>query len=203
MPIFLLFFILKIQQGVGACAELCVESPPEGQFAIMPEATIQSLTTNLPNEEPFIGDGDSGEIATNQADGRVWVFDESTEPVELGGACVRIPLGSNLYASNHLDLDVTNPENLPIPVPNPLSTPDRTVRTFRILMRFVQQPLTSFASYFDYEVDWGNPSLWNPDNTPNVDNPIDLYASLGSSVLVEMTSYGPMPKWLGRVIWAE
>ena len=169
----------------------------------MSEATYQAPTTRLPNEEPFIGDGEEGEIITNQVDGRFWVFDESAVPVELGGACINIPLGSNLYASNHLDLDVTNPENLPIPVPNPLETPTRTVRIFRVLLRFVQQPLTTFSAYFDYEVDWGNESLWNPDDVPGVDNPIDLYASLGSSVLVEMTSYGPMPKWMGRVIWAE
>lgn len=169
----------------------------------MSEATIQSLTTSLPGEEPFIGDGDEGEIVTNSSDRRVWVFDETGEPVELGGACINIPIGSNLYSSNYLDLDVTNPDNLPIPVPNPLDTPAGTVRSFRIFMRFVQQPLTTFASYFDYEVDWGNTSLWNPENVPGVDNPIDIYASLGSSVLVEMVSVGPMPKWIGKVIWAE
>ncbi len=169
----------------------------------MSEASIQSLTTPLPNEEPFIGDAEEGEILTNSTDGRIWVFDEVGAPTELGGACVNRPLGSNLYSSNYLDLDVTNPDNLPIPLPNPLDTPAGVVREVRILIRFPQNPLTTVVSYFDYDVDWGEENLWNPTSVPGVDTPVELYSSLGSSILLELTVFGPMPSWMGRVVWAK
>jgi hypothetical protein len=152
------------------------------------EATVQTLTTSLPNEEPFIGDGAEGELITNTADGRVWVGDISGNPIELGGACINRPINSNLFAGNYLDLDITNPDNLPIPVPNPNNTPAGFYREMRILLRFVGNPLP-LTTYFDYDVDWGNGS------------PPDSYSETGSLVLVELCSFGPSPKWLGRVLW--
>lgn len=169
----------------------------------MSEATIQSLSTPLPNEEPFIGDGEEGELVTNTADGRAWVFDTTGFPVELGGACVNKPLGTNLFASNYIELDVTNPDNLPVPLPDPLTTPVGSVREIRILLRFVQTPLAPLTTYFDYDVDFGRESLWNPESVPGKNNPIDLFSSLGSQILVELVSFGPSPAWLGRVLWAE
>lgn len=169
----------------------------------MSEATIRSLSTPLPNEEPFIGDGEEGELVTNTADGRAWVFDTTGFPVELGGACVNRPLGTNLFASNYLELDVTNPDNLPVPIPDPLTTPVGSVREIRVLFRFLQNPLAPLTTYFDYEVDWGRESLWNPGAVSGVENPIDLYSALGSQILIELTAFGPVPKWLGRVLWTE
>ncbi len=165
-----------------------VESVVEGREIIV-EATLQTLTTSLPGEEPFIGDGTEGEVITNTADGRLWVADISGNPIELGGSCVNRPINTNLFSSNYLDLDVTNPDNLPIPVPNPSDVPPSFYRELRILMRFVGTPGTSFTTYFDYEVDWGagiDPST---------------YAETGALVLVELCAFGPSPKWLGRVIW--
>ena len=49
------------------------------------EATVQTLTTSLPGEEPFIGDGAEGELITNSTDGRMWVADVTGNPIELGG----------------------------------------------------------------------------------------------------------------------
>lgn len=153
------------------------------------EATVQTLTTSLPGEEPFIGDGAEGELITNTADGRVWVSDSSGNPIELGGACINRPINANLFSGNYLDLDITNPDNLPVPVPDPNDTPPGFYREIRILLRFVGTPLQSYTAYFDYDVDWGegvNPSE---------------YAATGALVLVELCSFGPSPKWLGRVIW--
>jgi hypothetical protein len=152
------------------------------------EATLQVLATSLPGEEPFIGDGLESELVANTSDGRIWSFDRTGTPVELGGACVNRPINSNLYSGNYLDLDVTNPDNLPIPVPNPGEVPPGFYREIRILLKFVGVPLT-FTTYFDYEVDWGagvNPST---------------YANTGALVLVELFSFGPSPKWMGRVVW--
>lgn len=152
------------------------------------EATVQTLTTSLPGEEPFIGDGAEGEIVTNNSDGRAWVFDSNGIPIEIGGSCVYSPINRDLFSGNFLDLDITNPDNLPIPVPDPSKLGEGFYRQFRILLRFVGTPIQT-TTYFDYEVDWGagaNPST---------------YAVSGARVLVEICSFGPSPKWMGRVIW--
>lgn len=152
------------------------------------EATLQVLSTSLPGEEPFIGDGLESELVANTSDGRAWIFDQSGTPIELGGACVYKPINSNLYSGNYLDLDVTNPDNLPIPVPNPSEVVPGFYREIRILLKFVGVPLT-FTTYFDYDVDWGEGA-----------DPA-TYANSGALVLVELFCFGPSPKWLGRVVW--
>lgn len=173
------------------------------------EATIQTLTTSLPGEEPFIGDGSEGEIITNSSDGRVWVADTTGFPIELGGSCVNKPINTNLFSGNYLDLDVTNPDNLPIPVPNPNNIPAGFYREIRILLRFVGQPLESFTSYFDYNVDWGDPIFWQRNSNlwggipENAQSPVDLYAKANSVVMIELSSFGPSPSWRGRLLWAK
>jgi len=81
------------------------------------EATVQILSTPLPGEEPFIGDAEESELIANSSDGRLWIGNVSGNPVELGGSCVNKPINGNLFSGNYLDLDVTNPDNMPIPVP--------------------------------------------------------------------------------------
>lgn len=161
----------------------------------MSEATVQILGTPLTNEEPFIGDGAENELAVNTADGRLWVFDPAGNPVELGGACVNKPVGGNLFVSNYLELDVTNPDNLPIPLPDPLNTPPGIYRELRILLRFVGAPLESFTAYFDYEVDWGDVEY--------VDDPVTDKAEAGAVLLVELSRFGPASTWMGRLIWSS
>lgn len=159
----------------------------------MSEATIKILSTALANEEPFIGDGEGGEPVANLADGRLWVFDPVGTPVELGGACVNVPIGTNLFASNYLSLDVTDPNNLPVPVPDPLLTPQGIYRNLRVLMRFTQSPLQDITTYFDYDVDWGDVQ----------GDPLAAYSTSGSMVLVELSVFGPMPYWMAKVIWGK
>jgi hypothetical protein len=173
------------------------------------EATVQTLTTSLPNEEPFIGDGAEGELVTNTADGRIWVADVAGNPIELGGACVNRPINGNLFAGNYLDLDVTNPDNLPVPVPDPNNIPAGFYREIRILMRFVGTPLETFATYFDYDVDWGDKTFWTRNSGTwgglpvQSDSPLDFFTSTGSIALIELSSFGPQPAWMGRVVWGR
>lgn len=174
------------------------------------EATVQTLTTSLPGEEPFIGDALEGEMITNTADGRMWVGDVAGNPIELGGSCINKPINGNLFSGNYIDLDVTNPDNLPIPVPDPNNVPAGFYREIRILMRFVGTPLQSFSTYFDYDINWGNPYLWTRgDNTwggslsTNSDSPLDLYAQTGSVIMIELSCFGPSPTWRGRLLWAN
>jgi len=118
------------------------------------EATIQILGTPLPGEEPFIGDVEDSELVANSSDGRLWVGNNSGNPIELGGSCVNKPINGNLFSGNYLDLDVTNPDNMPIPIPDPNKVTTGFYRELRILLRFVGDPLDTLTTYFDYDVDW-------------------------------------------------
>jgi hypothetical protein len=170
----------------------------------MADALYQNSTTSLSGEEPFIGDGLDGEIATNTADARSWVFDPTGVPLELGGAVKNRPV-SNLFVSNYADIDVTNTINLPIANPNPSLIPAGYYSEVRILMRFSQSPLSiPYAEYFDFPVNWGLKSLWDPrDESGSSSNPIDFYKSAGRSILVELSSFGPNQSWTGRVLWVS
>jgi hypothetical protein len=159
----------------------------------MAEATIRNLSTPLPNEEPFLGDGEEGEIITNTADARAWVFDQTGFPVELGGACVNKPVNSNLFVGNYLELDITNPDNLPVPNTDPLQVRAGSYREIRVLLRYVGEPLTTFSTYFDYPVDWGT----------GVQDPLEEYAESGAEILIELSSFGPRPAWMARVLWVK
>jgi hypothetical protein len=157
----------------------------------MAEATLQVITTSLPGEEPFIGDLDEGEVCINTADARMWAGDSIGTPIELGGAVKNSPIGS-LLTSNYLDVEVTQPDNLPIANTNPLDIPPGFYREQRLLLRFSQNPLQNFSAYFDYPVNWGK----DPD-------PIDLYKGLGRKILIELSSFGPSTEWIGRLLWAS
>ena len=180
----------------------------------MAEATIQSVTTSLSGEEPFIGDLSEGEVCVNVADGRIWSGDSEGVPIELGGAVKNSPMG-NLLTSNYLDVDVTLSSNLPISNTNPMNVPPGFYRSHKILIRFTQVPLENFNTYFDYPVNWGEEAFWKPDirrftwggitDLLNIDadNPIDLYKAQGRSILVELSSFGPNPEWIGQVLWVN
>lgn len=167
------------------------------------DATIRTYSTELPGEVPFIGDGESGELFTNSADGRAWVFDEGGFPTELGGACVNKPMANNLFTSNYVVVDVTNPDTLPISLPNPLLTPPGYARELNLLLVYNQEPITPFTPYFDYEVDWGSEVFWNPLDVPLVDTPLDLYEGLGVRTQITLSCFGPQTKWNGKVVWTS
>jgi hypothetical protein len=180
----------------------------------MAEATLQQITTSLPGEEPFIGDLDEGEMFINVADGRVWSGDSIGTPIELGGAVKNCPMGP-LLTSNYLDVDVTSADNLPIANTNPLDIPAGFYREQRILLRFTQNPLQNFSTYFDYPVNWGVDASWKfgtsvitwGGNTDQLnfeaDNPIDFYKGQGRKVLIELSSFGPSSEWIGRLLWVS
>jgi hypothetical protein len=180
----------------------------------MAEATLQQITTSLPGEEPFIGDLDEGEMFINVADGRVWSGDSIGTPIELGGAVKNCPMGP-LLTSNYLDVDVTSADNLPISNTNPLDIPSGFYREQRILLRFTQNPLQNFSTYFDYPVNWGVDASWKfgtsvitwGGNTDQLnfeaDNPIDFYKGQGRKVLIELSSFGPSSEWIGRLLWVS
>jgi hypothetical protein len=159
----------------------------------MPEATIQNLSTSLQGESPFFGDGAEGEIATNFTDGRIWVFDSDGSPVELGGSCVEKPINLSLLSGNYLSLDITDPDNLPIPNTDSSLISPGSYREMRILLRFSGEPLTTFSTYFDYPVDWGD----------GIADPISQFSSTGAIILIELSSFGPQPYWIGRVLWVK
>lgn len=160
----------------------------------MAEATLQLITTSLPGEEPFIGDLDEGEVCINTADGRMWAGDSISTPIEIGGAVKSSPMGP-LLISNYLDVEVTQPDNLPIANTNPLDIPSGFYREHRIFLRFTQNPLLNFSAYFDYPIDWGKD--WQETN------PIDFYKGQGRKILIELSSFGPSAEWIGRLLWVS
>lgn len=180
----------------------------------MAEAAFQQLTTNLPGEEPFIGDLDEGEVFINTADGRIWAGDSIGTPIELGGAVKNSPIGS-LLTSNYLEVDMTSPDNLPIANTDPSDIPPGFYREQRILLKFTETPEQNFTTYFDYPVNWGSELFWKSfsagfrwgggdeviDST--ADNPIDFYKGQGRIILVELSSFGPSTSWMGRVLWVN
>lgn len=180
----------------------------------MAEATLQQITTSLPGEEPFIGDLSEGEICVNVVDGRIWAGDSISTPIELGGAVKNRPIGP-LLSSNYLDIDITSADNLPVPNTNPLDVPPGFYREQRIFLKFVQNPLQNFSTYFDYPVDWGvdsswkfgtNVITWGGDSDQlnfAANNPIDFYKAQGRKILVELSSFGPSTKWIGRLLWVS
>lgn len=160
----------------------------------MAEATFQNITLPFEGEEPFIGDLNEGEIAINVADGRVWAGDSIGTPIELGGAVKNRPMGS-LFFSNYLDVEITSPDNLPISNTNPLDVAPGFYQEERILIRFTQNPLQNFSTYFDYPVNWGVD--WT------TTNPIDFYKGQGKKILIELSSFGPSTEWIGRLLWVS
>lgn len=182
----------------------------------MAEATIQQIITSLPGEEPFIGDLDDGEICVNTADARIWAGDSLGAPIELGGAVKNSPMGS-LLVSNYLDIDITSADNLPIPNTNPLEIPSGFYREHRVLIRFVQDlyQIQNFQTYFDYPINWGVDSSWKFGTSTitwggdseildfNANNPVDFYKAPGRKILIELSSFGPNPEWIGRVLWVS
>ena len=177
----------------------------------MSQASIQILTSNIVGEEPFIGDLSEGELFVNNADGRMWIGDSIGSPIELGGSIKNCPTGS-LRFNNFIEVDVSNPDNLPISNTNPLLIPEGYYREMRILITFPQDPVSNVV-YFDYPIDWGAKDSWlvraggitwgfglvAVDEDAN--NPIDAYRGVGRQLLVELSSFGPQDSWMGRLLW--
>ena len=178
----------------------------------MSQASIQILTSNIFGEEPFIGDLDEGELFGNNSDGRLWMGDSLGSPIEIGGAVKNKPAGS-LLVSNYLSVDLSQADNLPVPNTNPLSVPEGFYRELRLLILFSQAPVTNTTAYFDYPIDWGEKNSWfifSSDATGSsnaisadetADNPIDAYKAEGRKILIELSSFGPNDKWMGRLLW--
>ncbi len=178
----------------------------------MSQASIQILTSNVVGEEPFIGDLSEGELFSNNTDGRIWVGDSIGSPIELGGAVKNSPMGS-LRFNNFLEVEVSNPDNLPISNTNPLLIPEGYYREARILLKFPQEPVTVNTVYFDYPIDWGPRDFWIVQSggvtwgygidlvNEEADNPVEAYQASGRTMMIELSSFGPRDSWMGRLLW--
>jgi hypothetical protein len=170
----------------------------------MASGTIQALSTPLSGEQPFIGDLLEGELVVNTADGRAWVGDAIGSPIELGGAAKNKPIGIS-FSSNYIDVDLTNPLNLPISNSNPAVIPNGFYQEARFILRFPSNlsVLSTSTPYFDYSINWGLKSMWDPTSTSTSNNPIDHYKRANQVLVVELSSFGPSTEWMGRLIWAK
>lgn len=170
----------------------------------MPEGTFQSLSTPLSGEQPFNGDLLNGELATNTADGRLWVGNSANNPVELGGAAKNKPIGSP-YTSNYVEVDLSFAYNLPISNTDPTLIPVGIYQEARYVLKFPTnlETLSTFTSYFDYPVVWGLKSMWDPASSSTYNNPIDHYKKANQVLVIELSSFGPSTEWMGRLLWAK
>jgi hypothetical protein len=166
--------------------------------------TFQTLSTPLSGEQPFIGDLLEGELATNTADGRAWVGDAIGSPIELGGAAKNKPMGSS-FSSNYVEVDLSNPLTLPISNSNPAVIPPGFYQEMKFILRFPSDlsVLTPSTPYFDYDINWGLKSMWDPTSTSTSNNPIDHYKRTNQVLVIELSSFGPSTEWIGRLIWAK
>lgn len=170
----------------------------------MAEGTFQTLNTPLSGEQPFIGDLLEGELVTNTADGRIWVGDPIGSPIELGGAAKNKPIGIS-FSSNYIEVDLSEPLNLPISNSNPEAIPAGFYQEMRFILKFPSNlsDLSNFTSYFDYDINWGLKSMWDPTSTSTATNPIDHYKRPNQVLVIELSSFGPSTAWMGRLLWAK
>lgn len=170
----------------------------------MPEGTFQSLSTPLSGEQPFNGDLLNGELATNTADGRLWVGDTSNNPVELGGAAKNKPIGPS-FTSNYVEVDLSFAFNLPISNGDPNLIPTGVYQEARYILKFPSDLglVSSFTSYFDYPINWGLKSMWDPTLPSAYNDPIDRYKKENQIMVIELSSFGPNTEWMGRLLWAK
>lgn len=170
----------------------------------MPEGTFQVLSTPLSGEQPFNGDLLEGEIAVNTVDGRIWTGDPNSFPVELGGAVKNRPVGTS-YVSNYVEVDLSFAYNLPISNLDPSLIPVGFYQECRYILKFPTDisMVSSFTSYFDYPINWGLKSIWDPTQSATYDNPIDRYKKENQVLVIELSSFGPSNEWMGRLLWAK
>lgn len=170
----------------------------------MAEGTFQLLNTPLSGEQPFGGDLLEGELLVNTADGRVWAGDSINNPIELGGAVKNKPIGDPFF-SNYTEIDLSNPANLPIPNPDPTLIPSGVYQESRYILKFPTNisTLSSFTTYFDYNINWGLKSMWDPTSSSTKNNPIDHYKRNNQVLVIELSSFGSGNEWMGRLLWAK
>lgn len=166
----------------------------------MPEATLQHLTTNIPGVEPTIGDALYGELVINTSEGRIWVGDENRIPIEIGGAVKNYPMGDPNYC-NYTEVIISSSEDLPIRTYDPREVPSGF---YRKAIYLVEMQSADVNVTFDHNINWGeNPNYYHnltPIN-PSASNPLDAFKTIGRKYLIELSSFGPAPELIGRLLW--
>lgn len=168
----------------------------------MPEASYEFLTLNRESDAPLIGELREGEVTINIVDGRIWVGDEFSNPVELGGNCHESII-SNGLRSNYISVEVISADIFPIDIPDPNLVSPGTYREISLLMiypseytQFTQTPQT----FFKYPIIW-NDSDYDRTDPQNPLSPPQYIGSAGVKVLYKLFAFGQQTSWYGKIAW--
>lgn len=168
----------------------------------MPEASYEFLTLNRESDSPLIGELREGEVTINIVDGRIWVGDEFSNPVELGGNAHESII-SNGSRSNYISVEVSSSDIFPIDIPNPNSITPGTYRELSLLMIYPSEyapPETPPQTYFKYPILWDDSDydLTDP-QTPL--SPPQYVGAAGVKVLYKLFTFGQQTSWYGKIAW--
>ena len=164
----------------------------------MAEASYEFLTLNRESDHPLIGELREGEVTINVVDGRLWVGDEFSNPVELGGnAHERII--SNSSRSNYISVEVSGADVFPVEIPDPNEITPGTYRELFILMTYLGTyvaPNTPPQAYFTNSILWDSGDYNEEDKTPP-----EYVAAANVKILYKLFSFGPQTTWYGKIAW--
>lgn len=165
----------------------------------MAEAEFQLLTLGREGDRPLVGELQEGEVTINVVDGRLWVGDEFSIPVELGGNAQE-SLISEFERSNYMSVEVSSPGVFPIEIPDPnLITPG----TYRELLLHLWYPSDYAIPGSDPVAHVTFPVEWDIASQPAdvEDNPFLTLRGANRHVVFKLFAFGPRQFWFGKVIW--
>jgi len=167
----------------------------------MPEAFYQFLTLNREMDSPEIGELREGEITINLANGRLWVGDEFSVPVELGGNSQERLVSLGGGNSNYISVEVSSPEVFPISIPDPNSL---TPGTYRELYLHVWYPQTYMIPNHEPVGYVTSPIEWDAEShPPGMEIPFIRLRGAGKHLVFKLFAFGPRQSWFGKVIWVS
>lgn len=168
----------------------------------MPEGSFQFLTLGREADTPLIGELREGEVTINVVDGRLWVGDEFSNPIELGGNCQEslISTGSR---SNYIYVEVNDPGAFPVEIPDPNQVVPGTYRELFVMMVYSDEYDISNLPPTIY---FTNTILWDDSDydITNPDEPLAPPSYIGApnvKVLYKLFSFGPQTSWYGKIAW--
>lgn len=167
----------------------------------MPSADYQFLTLNRERDKPEVGELREGEVVINLVDGRAWVGDEFSVPVELGKNS-REGIISNALRSNYVEVTATEGGDFPIRLPDPSEILPGVYMELSILINYAD----TYDILVDPPVAYTDQIIkWDKLDQPQEDDltPFESYGETNTQFIFKLYAFGPREYWFGKVIWAD
>lgn len=167
----------------------------------MAEATYEFLTLGREGDHPEIGELREGEVVVNIVDGRLWIGDAFSIPLELGGNAQE-HLISEGGRSNYISIEVSSPGVFPIELPDPNEVVPGTYRELTLHLWYPAEyeiPGSDPVAHVTYPVEW------DQDSQPldEEDSPFITLRGANRHVVFKLFAFGPRQFWFGKVIWVS